>query len=282
MNSLKDTYTLSNGYKIPIVGFGTWRSPEGEVTSNAVSAALRAGYRHIDTAKRYENEKSVGQGIKMSGVDRSEIFVTSKVWNTERGYDKTMKAFENSLRDLDLEYLDLYLIHWPAVKKQFENWEEINLSTWKALTELYKDGRIKAIGVSNFREHHLKALMECEIVPMVNQLEFHPGFMQRDTVKYCQNNGILVEGWGPFGAGQVLDNPTLISVAEKYNKTTAQLCIRWALQHGIVPLPKSVTPTRIIDNTHVFDFEISDLDMRVIDELGFSGGAARDPDEIDF
>ncbi len=282
MKSLKDTFTLSNGCKINIVGFGTWRAPEGDVTSEAVCEALRVGYRHIDTAKRYENEKSVGRGIKMSGVPREEIFVTSKVWNTDRGYDNTLRAFEKSLSDLDLDYLDLYLIHWPAVAKQFDNWKEINRDTWRALVKLYKEGRIRSIGVSNFREHHLDSLMDSEIVPMVNQIEFHPGFMQKETVRFCQENNVLVEGWATFGAGEILENETLLKIAAKYNKTTAQLCLRWSLQHGVLPLMKSTTPSRIADNARIFDFEIEKEDMDEIDSMAYCGGAARNPDEINF
>lgn len=273
---------LPNGYEIPILGYGTWRTPDGETAVKSVAEALRVGYRHIDTAARYENEKSVGEGIRQSGVDRSEIFVTSKLWNTERGYDKAMVAFEKTLDDLGLDYLDLYLLHWPAVKKQFDNWEELNLSSWKALTELYKAGRIKAIGVSNFYPHHLNALMETEIQPMVNQIEFHPGFMQKDVVEYCNKNGILIEAWAPLGAGKVLENETLTALAHKYNKSSAQICLRWCLQNNTVPLPKSVTPERIAQNTQVFDFEISDEDMAAINALPFIGGSAHNPDEINF
>lgn len=273
---------LSNGYEIPILGYGTWRTPDGEVAVNSVAEALRVGYRHIDTAARYENEQSVGEGIRQSGVDRSEIFITSKLWNTERGYDKAMRAFEKTMSDLGLEYLDLYLLHWPAVKKQFDNWEEINLSSWKALTELYKQGRIKSIGVSNFYEHHLKALMETEIQPMVNQIEFHPGFMQRDTVKYCEDNGILIEAWAPLARGSVFENETISSIAKKHNKSAAQICIRWCLEHNTVPLPKSVTPERILQNTEVFDFELSREDIDAIDALPFIGGSAHNSDEINF
>ena len=273
---------LLNGYEIPILGYGTWRTPDGEVAVNSVAEALRVGYRHIDTAARYENEVSVGEGIRQSGVDRNEIFVTSKLWNTERGYDKAMRAFEKTMSDLGLEYLDLYLLHWPAVKKQFDNWEEINLSSWKALTELYKAGRIKAIGVSNFYEHHLKALMETEIQPMVNQIEFHPGFMQRDTVEYCEKNGILIEAWAPLARGSVFENETIASIAKKHNKSAAQICIRWCLEHNTVPLPKSVTPERIHQNTDVFDFKLSDEEIAAIDALPFIGGSAHNSDEIDF
>ena len=273
---------LSNGYDIPILGYGTWRTPDGSVAVDSVAEALRIGYRHIDTAARYGNETSVGEGIRRSGVDRSEIFLTSKLWNTERGYDKAMRAFEKTVSDLGVDYLDLYLLHWPAVKKQFDNWEEINLSSWKALTELYKAGRIKAIGVSNFYEHHLKALMETEIQPMVNQIQFHPGFMQKDTVDYCEKNGILIEAWSPLARGTVFDNETIVEVAEKYNKTPAQICLRWCLQHNTVPLPKSVTPERIKQNTEIFDFEIALEDMAKIDALPFIGGSAHNSDEVDF
>lgn len=273
---------LSNGYEIPVLGYGTWRTPDGEVAVNSVAEALRVGYRHIDTAARYENETSVGEGIRQSGVDRSEIFITSKLWNTERGYDKAMRAFEKTMNDLGLEYLDLYLLHWPAVKKQYDNWEEINLSSWKALTELYKSGRIKAIGVSNFYEHHLKALMETEIQPMVNQIQFHPGFMQKDTVKYCEDNGILIEAWAPLARGTVFEHETIASIASKYNKTPAQICIRWCLEHNTVPLPKSVTPERILGNTDVFDFSLTPEDVAAIDAMPFMGTYAHNSDEIDF
>ena len=184
---------LNNGYMIPEIGYGTWQSPDSEVTVNGVKAAIACGYRHIDTAAAYKNEESVGEGIKESGVARNELFVTSKVWNSQRGYEKTIAAFEKTLSDLGLDYLDLYLIHWPASKKDYENWEEINLETWRAMTDLYKAGKIKAIGVSNFKPHHLEALMKTEVKPMVNQVEFHPGFMQEETVKYCRDNEILVD-----------------------------------------------------------------------------------------
>ena len=273
---------LSNGYEIPILGYGTWRTPDGSVAVESVSEALRIGYRHIDTAARYENEVSVGEGIRRSGVDRSEIFLTSKLWNTERGYDKAMRAFEKTVSDLGVDYLDLYLLHWPAVKKQFDNWDEINLSSWKALTELYKDGRIKAIGVSNFYEHHLASLMQTEVQPMVNQIEFHPGFMQKETFAYCEKMGILVEAWAPLARGQIFDNETISSIAKKHGKSPAQVCIRWCLEHNAVPLPKSVTPERMLQNTEVFDFELDAEDIAKIDALPFIGGSAHNSDEINF
>ncbi|MFR2840232.1 MAG: aldo/keto reductase [Zhenhengia sp.] len=281
--NLQDTYTLANDVQIPCIGFGTWQTPNGETAINSVKAALKAGYRHIDTAACYGNEASVGQAIKESGVPREEIFVTSKVWNTERGYEKTLAAFETTMAKLDLDYVDLYLIHWPAAANQFENWKEINAQTWRALEELYIEGKVKAIGVSNFLPHHLEALLEgVKVVPMVNQIEYHPGFMQAESVAFCKAHNILVEAWSPLGTGNVLNNETLIMMAQKYSKTVAQICIRWVLQHGLLPLPKSITESRIIENTEVFDFEIKEEDMAIIDAIPFCGGAGINPDAINF
>lgn len=282
MKKLTDSYELFGGVKIPCVGFGTWQTPDGEVAVASVKEALAAGYRHVDTAAVYKNEGSVGRAIAESGIDRSEIFVTSKVWNSCRGYESTLSAFDETLNRLSLDYLDLYLIHWPANAHQFVNWDEINLETWRAMTKLYKDGKIRAIGVSNFKPHHLASLMKTEVKPMVNQIEFHPGFMQNETVSYCKKNGILVEAWSPLGTGKVLSNELLISLAQKYGVSPARLCIRWCLQKGTLPLPKSVTPSRIVENTHVFDFEISAEDVEKIDALPFCGGSGHDSDLVNF
>ena len=282
MKKVTDTLRLSNGVEIPCVGFGTWQTPNGEVAVNSVKTALEVGYRHIDTAAVYKNEVSVGEGIIASGVDRKDIFVTSKVWNKCRGYETTLAAFEKTLADLKLDYLDLYLIHWPANAKQFDNWDEINLETWRAMTELYKTGKIRAIGVSNFLPHHLESLVKTEVAPMVNQIEFHPGFMQEETVKYCNDHGILVEAWSPLGTGRMLNNELLMGIAEKYGVSVAQLCIRWCLQNNTLPLPKSVTPSRIEENTRVFGFEISDDDMKTINAMEYCGGSGHNPDTVDF
>ncbi len=279
MQKLTDTFTLSNGIKIPCVGYGTWRTGD-DSAAQAVRLAVEAGYRHVDTAAIYNNERGVGEGIRTCGVDRKELFVTSKVWNTERGYDDTVRAFGKTLLDLGLDYLDLYLIHWPATQAQRLDWIEVNLSTWRALTDLYKDGKIRAIGVSNFLPHHLQPLMQAEVKPMVNQIEFHPGYMQLEAVNFCSKNGVLVEAWSPLGRGVFFDNSTLKGIADRYGKSVAQISLRWCLQHGVLPLPKSVTPDRITENANIFDFEISKDDMSVIDGLPYLGGSGLHPDTM--
>ena len=273
---------LLNGIEIPCIGFGTWQTPDGETAVTAVKAAIEAGYRHIDTAAAYGNEESVGKAIRESGIPRAELFITSKVWNTDRGYESTLQAFEKTLERLGTDYLDLYLIHWPANSTQFEDWAQINLETWRAMTDLYKAGRIRAIGVSNFLPKHLEPLMETEVKPMVNQIEYHPGQMQEETVSYSKENGILIEAWSPLGTGKMLSNETLMAIAKKYNKSVAHLCIRWCMQNGTLPLPKSITPSRIADNLEVFDFEISEEDMKTINQMEYFGGSGLNPDTIDF
>lgn len=276
---LHQTVVLSNGYEIPSIGFGTWQTPDGDTAVHAVKTAIACGYTHIDTAAAYGNEASVGLGIRQSGIDRESLFVTSKVWNTNRGYEKTMAAFEKTLSDLKLDYLDLYLIHWPANAACDPDWKKTNADTWRALEELYGQGKIKTIGVSNFLSHHLEALMEeASVKPMINQIEFHPGFMQKETVAFCRANGIAVEAWSPLGTGKMLSNDTLYTIAAKYQKSVAQLCIRWCLQNDVIPLPKSVTPSRIAQNRQVFDFEITPEDMAVINAMPYCGGSGHNPD----
>jgi len=282
MRRLTDYFTIDNGYKIPCIGFGTWQTPDGDTAIASVIAALQKGYRHIDTAAKYENEASVGKGIAKSGINRTDIFVTSKVWNDDRGYEKTLNAFDKTLTALQLDYLDLYLIHWPASSFRFPDWENINLETWRAMIELYKTGRIRAIGVSNFMLHHLEALMLTEVPPMVNQIEYHPGQMQDEIVQFCKNNCILVEAWSPLGTGRMLSHPLLTTIAMRYGKSIAQLCIRWCLQNGVLPLPKSVTPSRIEENANVFDFTISDEDMAKIDKIPYFGGSGLHPDHLEI
>lgn len=283
MNKLTDTFKLNNGIDIPCIGYGTFQTPDGKSVEDGVKEALKIGYRHIDTAYFYQNEKGVGKAIRESGIKREDIFVASKLWNSDRGYESAKAAFEKTMDNLGLEYLDLFLIHWPAIKKQFDNAEEINAETWKAFEEIYETGRVKAIGLSNFLPHHIDELMKtAKIKPMVNQIEFHPGFAQIETAKYCLENDIVVEAWSPLGRKEVLENETLVELAKKYNKSTAQICIRWVLQHDILPLPKSVTPSRILENSQVFDFEISEDDMKTIDNIPCCGGQCANPDDVDF
>lgn len=275
MKTLTDTFVLANGVEIPCIGYGTWQTPSGDVARDSVKAALDAGYRHIDTAFAYGNEADVGEGIKASGVNRKDIFLTTKHWITERGYEKTVATIDASLKNLDVDYLDLYLVHWPCVEKVSPNWKEINAETWRGFEKAYKEGKIRALGVSNYQQKHLEALDEFATVkPVVNQIEFHPGYTQIDNVRYCQNRGMLVQAWSPLGNGAVLKDETLAAIAAKYGRSVAQICIRFALQNDVLPLPKSVTPSRIAENARVFDFELAEDDVKTLMEmpmLGFSG-----------
>ena len=275
MNRLTDSFVLTNGVKVPCVGYGTYLTPDGDIAKNAVMEAIRVGYRHIDTAYAYGNEVAVGDAIRASGVKREDIFVTTKHWITMRGYEKSVEAIDLSLKNLGFDYIDLSLIHWPCVEKVSPEWKEINAGTWRAFEEAYKAGKIRAIGVSNFQKKHYDALVGmCEIKPMVNQIEFHPGYTQPETVSYSKDAGMLVQAFSPLGCGAVLSDETLKAIAAKYNRSVAQICLRYVLQSGINVLTKSVTPSRILENTLIFDFALSDEDMAVISNMpqtGFTG-----------
>lgn len=281
--SLTSTYTLKNGVKIPKIGFGTWQTPDGQVAVESVKAALVDGYRHIDTAQGYKNEQSVGQAIKESGVPREEIFLTTKVWNANHSYDLAKASIEKSLHDLGTDYLDLLLIHWPNPVAFRDHWQEANAETWRAMEEFYQVGKIKAIGVSNFRPHHLEALAKtAKVFPMVNQIFLAPGELMADTVQYGRDHGMIIEAYSPLGTGKIFDVPEMKELAQKYNKSIAQVALRWSLQHDFLPLPKSVTPSRIKENTNIFDFELTEADMKTIDELDGVVGKALDPDTAQF
>ncbi len=275
ITDIKGGFTLNNGVNMPYLGLGVWQTRDGEEVISAVKWALDKGYRHIDTAAIYENEKGVGAGIKASGIPREEVFLVSKVWNMDQGYDATIRAFETSLRKLDTDYLDLYLIHWPVQGKYKE--------TWKALETLYREKRVRAIGVSNFLLHHLKDLLsEASEIPMVNQMEFHPYLVQEDLLEFCRDKGIQYEAWSPLMQGNIFEIGVFRELAEKYNKTIAQVVLRWDLQKGVVTIPKSSNKQRIAENAEVFDFALSEEDMARLDALDRSKRFGPDPDTFDF
>jgi len=272
ITSIYDNTELANKVKIPWLGYGTYKA-HGDELIEGVKYALSIGYRLIDTAEMYENEEEIGKAIRQSKIPRDEIFITSKVWNTNQGFESTLNSFENSLKRLGTDYLDLYLIHWPVSGKYVE--------TWKALEKLYKEGRVRAIGVSNFLIHHLQDIINnCEITPMVNQVEFHPYLLQRDLLDFCQRNKIQLEAWSPLMRGRVQNIPQIVDIAKKYKKTPAQIVLRWDLQHGVVTIPKSVHKERIEENADIFDFELTEEEMKIIDNLDQSKRFGANPDDF--
>lgn len=282
MKSMKGTCKLYNGMEMPCLGLGTYQSKDA-VAAAAVKSAMEMGYRLIDTAAAYGNERGVGQGIRICGVPREEIFVTSKLRNAAHGYKATLEAFEMTLERLGLRYLDLYLIHWPNPIQYRSTWKETTIGTWKAFEELYRAGRIHAIGVSNFMPHHIEMLKDCcEIKPMVNQLRLCPGVTQKEVVDYCKANEIQVEAYSPFGTGMIFKVPEMKALASRYGKSVSQICLRWSLQMGWIPLPKSTNPVRMKENTEVFDFELAPADVEFIANLTGVCGEAPVPDEIRF
>ncbi|TDL73694.1 aldo/keto reductase [Rhodococcus qingshengii] len=278
-NNLQATTTLSNGVKMPWFGLGVFKVEEGPELVNAVKFAIKQGYRSIDTAAIYGNEEGVGQAIREAmteyGIKRADLFITSKVWNADLGYKSTIEAYETSVRKLGLDYLDLYLIHWPVEDKYVE--------AWRALETIYKEGKVKAIGVSNFQVHHLQDLMkDAQIKPMVNQVEYHPRLTQQEVKTFCDNNGIQFEAWSPLMQGQLFDNPLLKEIANKFNKTVAQVILRWDIQNGVITIPKSTKELRIIENSTIFDFELTKEDMEQINNLNHNHRVGPNPDNIDF
>ena len=275
--------TMANGLSIPVPGFGTYKTPDGEVCVNAVREAIAAGYTHIDTAALYGNECSVGEGVRQSGKPREELFITSKVWNTERGYDKTLRAFEKSLRDLGMDYLDLYLIHWPANKLQFgDKADAINVDTWRAMERLLDEKVVRSIGLSNFYASYMEpVLASANVAPHVNQIEFHPGLLQQETVDACRRQGILVEAWSPLGRGRLLDNPVIADIASRHGKSAAQVILRWVIQMDVLPLVKSVHAERIRENFDLFSFTLDDDEMSLISGLPEARFGSH-PDTVEF
>jgi len=275
ITDIQGTFTLHNGVKMPYFGLGVYLSQDGQEVINAIQWAVEAGYRHIDTAAIYHNERGVGDGVRNCGVDRDSLFVVSKVWNTEQGYDTTLRAFDTTMERLGLDYLDLYLVHWPKAGKYKE--------TWRALERIYKEGRVRSIGVSNFMQHHLEDLLsDAEIVPMVNQMEFHPYLVQQSLLDYCNDKQIRYEAWSPLMQGHIFDVPLMQTLAAKYNKTIPQVVLRYDLQKGVITIPKSSKKERIIANADIFDFEISESDMLALDALDRGKRFGPDPDNFDF
>ncbi|PYZ91615.1 aldo/keto reductase [Salipaludibacillus keqinensis] len=271
--NIRSTTTLNNGVTMPWLGLGVYKAEEGDEVVRAVQEALIAGYRSIDTASFYQNEEGVGRAIAQSDVPRDEIFITTKVWNDDQGYNETLAAFEQSRRKLGVDVIDLYLIHWPVTGK-FKD-------TWRAMEKLYEDGKVRAIGVSNFLVHHLENLLEnATVVPAVNQVEYHPWLSQPDLYDFCKGKGIQVEAWSPLTRGRKFDDLQLKEIAERHGKTPAQVLIRWDLQNEVVTIPKSVTKERIQANTEVFDFQLSETEMDVLNECNEGLRFGPHPDEF--
>lgn len=273
--NLQTTKTLTNGYAMPIVGLGVYKMTNPDETLQAITKALHVGYRHIDTASLYGNEEQVGEAIRHSGVAREDIFVTTKVWNSDQGYDATLRAFEVSLRKMEIDYVDLYLTHWP-VEETFEE-------TYRAIERLYDEGLIRVPGVSNHHAHHIERLLaRANVGPMVNQVEVHPYLSQQELKSYCAAKGIAMTAWSPLGRGQVLEDARILAVAEEVGKSAAQVVLRWHLQHDTIIIPKSVTPSRIEENAQLFDFELSAEQMAKVDAVNENKRIGKDPDNFHF
>lgn len=282
-SSPKDAFKLRNGVEIPCVGFGTYLTPDGDTCVNSVKEALSAGYRHIDTAEFYANEESVGKALAESGISRDEVFVTTKLWNTNQGYDSALRHFDMSAKKLGLDTVDLYLIHWPMAKDFVADYPKTLLDTWRAFERLYEEGRVRAIGVCNCLKHHLKVIIDnSKVAPMVNQIEFHAGLVQKEAEEFSKQNGVVVEAWAPLCRGRTFGNTVLESIAAKHGKTQAQVLVRWCLDKGVLPLPKSVTPSRIRENINVFDFALSADEIAAIETIEGVGRIGSNPDDAKY
>jgi len=277
MNTNNNCFTLYNGVTIPCIGYGTYKAADTN-SCDIIATAAKAGYRFFDTASFYGTETFLAEALKQADLPRNEVFITSKVWKAEMGYNETLEAFKRTLKNLDTDYLDLYLIHWPRYTLDGE-WKQTCIDTWKAMEELYEAGRVRAIGLSNFLPHHMDVILDnCNIKPMVNQLEVHPGYTQEAAIRYCQERDILVQAWSPLGRQRVLEEPLLIELAAKYDVTPAQICLRFLLQRGINPIPKASSFERMRNNMDIFDFSITTEDMHRLNTLPQTGWSGEHPD----
>ncbi len=271
------TIQLNNGVHIPAIGYGTYKTAENDVS--IILSAIECGYRLLDTASIYKTEQQTGAAIRESGIPREEITVISKVWRNDLGYHKTKEAFAKSLKQTGLNYLDLYLIHWPANARNFNNWQKTNAETWRAMEELLEEGKIKSIGVSNFWPEHLEALLDsAKIKPAVNQIEFHPGYWQPETTKYCREKEIVLQAWSPLARGRIFGNEILIEIANRHQKTVSQIALRWIVQQGVIPIPKAASKERMNENFDIFNFALSDEEMELINNLPETGFSGERPD----
>lgn len=278
MKSIYDCYTLNNGVKIPCVAYGTYKAADGN-SAEIIRMAIEAGYRYFDTASFYGTESYLAEAIRESGVKREEFFIASKVWKDEMGYEETKQAFERTLHNLQTDYLDLYLIHWPLPSVDYKEWRQLDLDTWRAMEELYEAGKIRAIGLSNFLPHHMENILEKgRVRPAVDQLEFHPGYIQKEAVEYCRKQDILVQAWSPIGRARVLQEPLILELAGKYQVSPAQICLRFVLQEGVIPLPKSSSMERMKQNQDIFSFELSKEDMARLESMPQTGWSGEHPD----
>ena len=276
----KEEFTLSNGIKITAAAFGTYKAADGK-SAEVIGMAIRAGYRYFDTASFYGTEEYLAQAIEESGIPRNSFFITSKLWKEEMGYENAKAAFQRSLERLKTDYLDMYLIHWPLPDPAYSNWKELDAETWRALEELYRDGKVRAIGLSNFLPHHVdNILANCEVPPAVDQIEYHPGYSQEAAVRYCRDKGILVQAWSPLGRTRVLQDPLILSMAEKYGVTPAKICLAFAVQRGVQPLPKASSPERMKENLDLFSFELEQEDIWRLATMPQTGWSGEHPDRV--
>ena len=271
-------YILNNGVEIPAIAFGTYKAADGK-SADVIRAAIEAGYRYFDTASFYGTETYLAQAVRESEISRDEIFIASKLWKTEMGYENVKYAFERSLDKLNTDYLDLYLIHWPLPDPEYKDWKQLDKETWRAMEELYQAGKVRAIGLSNFLPHHIDNILEdCTVRPAVDQIEYHPGYSEEATVQYCKQRNILVQAWSPIGRQRVLEEPLVLELAGKYAVSPAQICLKFAVQRGIIPLPKSSSVERMKENLDLYSFEMEREDIWRLATMPQAGWSGEHPD----